>query len=180
MFGVALLVIQLRSLNYISRLNNFYFYVLDNRLIGPFIFSENLSGNRYLLLLQEQIIPAITNSVPPNELRNVWFQQDGCPAHSTRQVMEVLRNTFGDNIISNNGPINWPARSPDITPPDFYLWGYAKNEVYGFSPPENRQELEDRVLHVFTTINRNTLRRVTHKVLEKCEKCVENGGRHVP
>lgn len=132
-----------------------------------------------MLLLQEQILPALRNTVPPNEMNDVWFQQDGCPAHSTREVMEVLRNTFDDNIISNNGPIAWPARSPDITPPDFYLWGHAKNEVYEFSPPETRLELEHRVRDVFASINQNTLRRVTRKVLEKCEKCVENGGRHV-
>ena len=153
--------------------------VLDNRLIGPFIFDENLCGNRYLLLLQEQILPAIRNAIPPDEIADLWFQQDGCPAHSTRQVMDVLRNTFRNNIICNNGPIDWPARSPDITPPDFYLWGYVKNEVYEISPPETREELEDRVRNVFATVNRNTLQRVTRKVLEKCEKCVENGGRHV-
>ena len=162
----------------VSQINK-NFCILDNHLIGPFIFDENLNGNRYVQLLQQQIIPAIRNTVPPNELRNTWFQQDGCPAHNTRDVMAILRDIFGDKIISNNGTIAWPARSPDLTPPDFYLWGYAKNEVYEFLPPENRAELQERVQDVLTRINGNTLRRVTRRVIKQCEKCVINGGRHV-
>lgn len=25
---------------------------------------------------------------------------------------------------------NWPARSPDMNPQDFYLWGYLKALIY--------------------------------------------------
>jgi hypothetical protein len=29
-----------------------------------------------------------------------------------------------------HGPIARPPRSPDLTPLDFFLWGYVKNTVY--------------------------------------------------
>jgi hypothetical protein len=32
--------------------------------------------------------------------------------------------------IGRGGSITWPPRSPDLTPLDFFLWGYAKNIVY--------------------------------------------------
>jgi hypothetical protein len=28
-------------------------------------------------------------------------------------------------------PVEWPARSPDLTPINFFLWGYKKDQVYG-------------------------------------------------
>ena len=32
--------------------------------------------------------------------------------------------------MGRGGPIQWPARSPDLSPLDFWLWGYLKNKVY--------------------------------------------------
>jgi hypothetical protein len=29
-----------------------------------------------------------------------------------------------------DGPMPWPPRSPDITPLDFFLWGYVKSNVF--------------------------------------------------
>nr|CAI5833004.1 unnamed protein product [Callosobruchus analis] len=32
--------------------------------------------------------------------------------------------------IGRRGPIEFPPRSPDLTPLDFFLWGTVKDEVY--------------------------------------------------
>ena len=45
--------------------------------------------------------------------------------------MSLLRGVFGDPIISQG---TWPPRSPDLTPPDFYLWGHLKARVYRNNP----------------------------------------------
>lgn len=129
--------------------------------------------------MEDQILPAIRALVPQDQLNYLWFQQDGCPAHNIRAVQTLLRHTFQDRIISNGGPVNWPARSPDLTPLDFYLWGYVKNEVYEFEPPETVQELQERVQNVFNNINGNTLRRVTNTVLKRCQKCIQQNGHHI-
>lgn len=128
-------------------------------------------------MLQNQILPAI-REVAQNEFQNVWFQQDGCPAHNYRPVKNLLRSTFGDKLISNGGPISWPARSPDITPMDFFLWGHVKNEIFKFEPPQTLAVLEARAEEVFANINRNTLQRVTNTVLKKCRACVAQNGQH--
>lgn len=49
-----------------------------------------------------------------NEHRNVWFQQNGCPAHNPGAVKNLWRTTFMNKLIVNDGPISWPAWSPDI------------------------------------------------------------------
>lgn len=130
-------------------------------------------------MLRERIIPTLRQIVPEDaQFQRLWFQQDGCPAHNTMAVRTILSEQFGDKVISNNGPVAWPARSPDITPLDFYLWGHIKNEVYELDPPVNQNILEDRVRDSFNTVNRNTLSRVIAKVLKNCHKCRSVNGRH--
>ena len=46
--------------------------------------------------------------------------------------------------MKERGFIEWPARSPDLTPLDFYLWGYLKSKVY-FDKPESLEELKNRI-----------------------------------
>jgi hypothetical protein len=56
-----------------------------------------------------------------------WFQQDSATAHTADNSLMALEGVFGDRIISRG---LWPARSPDLTPCDFYFWGNLKDKVY--------------------------------------------------
>ena len=56
-------------------------------------------------------------------LQNHWMQLNGATAHTARQSMVVLRREFPNRLISKFGDINCLSRSPDLTPPDFFLWG---------------------------------------------------------
>lgn len=64
------------------------------------------------------------------DLDEVWFQQDGATSHTTRANIDFLHTHFPDRLISRLGDINWPPRSCDLTPLDFFLWGYIKDKVY--------------------------------------------------
>ncbi|EFN79527.1 hypothetical protein EAI_07954, partial [Harpegnathos saltator] len=46
--------------------------------------------------------------------------------------------------IGRGGPIAWPARSSDLTSPDFYLRGYLKNVVYE-REPTTREDMIQRI-----------------------------------
>lgn len=56
----------------------------------------------------------------------MWFQQDGAPAHYHHQVRQYLDNWMGNRWIGRRGPVAWPARSPDLTPLDFFSVGLRK------------------------------------------------------
>jgi len=56
--------------------------------------------------------------------------QDGTPPHFSCFVTDVLNERFPDAWIGRGGPIPWPPRCPDLSPLDFFLWGYIKNIVY--------------------------------------------------
>ena len=64
----------------------------------------------------------------------MWFQQDGATSHTARFTIDLLKGKFGERVISRNGPVEWPPRSCDLTPLDFFLWGHIKSLVYANKP----------------------------------------------
>ena len=64
------------------------------------------------------------------DMDNVWFQQDGATAHTTRRAMGILREMFPGLLISLHDDIGWPARSSDLNLRDFFFWGYLKSNEH--------------------------------------------------
>ncbi|UYV74789.1 hypothetical protein LAZ67_12000987 [Cordylochernes scorpioides] len=53
--------------------------------------------------------------------RNFYLIQDDAPAHYSNIVKTFLNEKFPHKWMRRRGPIDWPARSPDLTPADFFL-----------------------------------------------------------
>lgn len=106
--------------------------VCADMVIGPFFF-ENEAG-KTVVINQERYRDMVTNFLMPivrdNGMEHFWFQQDGAPPHTARATIDVLKRLFPGRLMSKNGDFHWPPRSPDLTPPDFFLWGYLKSKVY--------------------------------------------------
>ena len=51
----------------------------------------------------------------------IIFQQDRTPMNFSLMGKEWLQKRLPDCWISRRGPIEWAARSPDLTSLDFYL-----------------------------------------------------------
>jgi len=66
-----------------------------------------------------------------DEIGKACLQQDGATAHTAHRSMAFLDDVFADRTISKT---IWPPRSPDLSPPDFFLWGAMKNSVYSNNP----------------------------------------------
>ena len=106
----------------------------------------------------------------------MWFQQDGATAHTARATMDLLRQIFGERIISRNSEIVWPSRSPDLTAPDYFLWGYLKERVY-VNKPQTIQQLKDNIRAEIRALQPETLTAVMENSVEKAHLCeAENGG----
>jgi hypothetical protein len=54
------------------------------------------------------------------------YKQDGATRDTSNETVTLLKQFFDDRIISKN---LWPPRSPDLSPPDFFLWGYLKEST---------------------------------------------------
>lgn len=148
--------------------------IIDTHIIGPFFIEGTLNCERYLRLLQENILPALNNLDLQGPL---WFQHDGAPAHYSREVRELLNRHFPNSWIGRGGPIGWPPRSPDLTPLDYFYWGKLKSRVYNAIPIDNIQELKDRILRASEEITAQQCRNVISEFYNRLGHClIENGG----
>ncbi|GFW23292.1 heat shock 70kDa protein 8 [Trichonephila clavipes] len=99
---------------------------------------------------------SLESGIPTKEL---WFQQDGATCHTARATIDLLKDTFGDRLISRFGPVNWPPRSCDLTPLDYFLWAYVKSLVYA-DKPQTLDHLEDNIRRVIADIRPQMLEKV--------------------
>ncbi|GFV83376.1 putative DD41D transposase [Trichonephila clavipes] len=100
-------------------------------------------------------IPELNN----HDVQELWFQQDGATCHTTRATIDLLKDTFGDRLISRFGPVNWPLRSCDLTPLEYFLWGYVNSLVYA-DKPQTLDHLEDNIRRVIADIRPQMLEKV--------------------
>lgn len=128
-------------------------------------------------LLRNDIVPAIQNAAADQNINmaEVYFQQDGASVHYSVLVRNYLNNEFPERWIGRGGPIKWPARSPDLTPLDFFLWGYLKDEVFR-TPPADLIELQDRIVQKCASITTDTLKRVLNSFEARMFVCMEQNG----
>ena len=118
--------------------------VLPHVLHCALFFDTTINAENYLKMLQTHVRPALTRM---RKLSSTVFMQDGAPAHFSSRVRNYLEQTFGVNqVISRGCSTNRPARSPDLTPMDYWLWGTLKARVFHHDPPTSIPQLRQRVI----------------------------------
>ncbi|GFW32405.1 putative transposable element [Trichonephila clavipes] len=113
------------------------------------------------------------------DVQKLWFQQDGATCHTVRATVDLLKYTFGDRLISRFGPVNWPPRSCDLTPLDYFLWGYVKSLVYA-DKPQTLDHLEEHIRRVIADIRPQMLEKVIEVWTSRLDYIRESRGSHMP
>ncbi len=144
-------------------------------IIGPFFFHDNVNGDSYLKMLKRDIVPAIASEM---DLEEVIYMHDGAPAHYARSVRHFLDKTFPDSWIGRRGWIDWPPRSPDLTPTDFFLWGVLKERVYA-TKPQNLQTLQDAIITEMRSLPVKICQGACHSVSKRLQLCKDLNGEHI-
>ena len=103
--------------------------LFGNKLIGPFVFDNNLTWNAYEVFLRNEL-PDLLEDIPLMIWNQMYFQHDGTPPHYTRHVRDYLNESIPNRWLGRGGHVAWAPRSPDLTPLDYYLWGHMKTLVY--------------------------------------------------
>lgn len=148
--------------------------MINDILLGPYFFEGTLTAARYVEFLQNEF-EEMLNGMPLIVRRNMIFQQDGAPAHNARIARENLKEKFMNKWIGTHGPVNWPARSPDLSPLDYFLWGMLKNKVY-VKIPQSIEELQESVRVACSEISQLQLLHATSDTLRRSRLCVQQNG----
>lgn len=148
---------------------------LGDTVIGPFIYEENLNADRYLNFLRTFLTDFMDN-IALQRLNAIWFQQDGAPPHNARRVRDYLAEMFPNRVIGNNGDIHWPARSPDLSPLDYYLWGTIKNKIYKTLPADVNELRERIITSLRHDIRKRDVSRAIGNLRKRAALCLEVEG----
>lgn len=136
---------------------------------------QALNAQSYLNLLRTEVEDQL-EELSVARYHYIVFQHDDAPAHFARSVREYLDTRFPE-WIGRRGTIFWPARSPDVTPLDFFLWGYIKNVVYA-EDCQNIKSMKRKIEVAFSTITPQMLQNVRRSLNRRTELCIEREGRH--
>lgn len=193
--------------------------VTSRGVLGPYFFEDargkavSVTGERYREMLTRYAFPLLRDDPRFRDVGDWWWQQDGATAHTARETMRILYDRFGvDRVISsraavgrpprvapqppppprNDARIYWPSRSPDLSPPDFFLWGYLKDRVYDVAqnvdgPPRTSPltlaELRANIQREIDALNRpeaaGLLERVANETFVRARECVRENGGHL-
>ncbi|GFV53478.1 transposase [Trichonephila clavipes] len=133
-----------------------------------------VNGDRYRAMIINIFIPELNN----HDVQELWFQQDGATCHTARATIDLLKDTFGDRLISRFGPVNWLPRSCDLTPLDYFLWGYVKSLVYA-DKPQTLDHLEDNIRRVIADRRPQMLEKVIENWTSRLDYIRASRGSHM-
>lgn len=142
--------------------------------LQPFFFRDTVNSENYLELLQSQVVPALRRK---RVLSTTIFQQDGAPPHYATIVRDFLKSKFSEErIIARGVGQPWPPRSPDLTPLDYWFWGFIKARVYHCSQPSTLAELRQRIEEAIESVTPEELKRAVDNLLVRAELVLQERG----
>jgi len=113
----------------------------------------------------------------------LWLVERGTveertPFHMVSRNGALERATMFGTVISRFGDIAWPARSPDFTVSDFFLWGFLKDRVFRrciMTIPGLKQAIVDEVVAIVEDLRR----RVYSDFQTRLQQCSDVNGGHL-
>jgi hypothetical protein len=103
--------------------------ILGDQLLGSAVLPNRLADAVYRRFMMNDL-PLILRHLPLHQPQHIWFMHERVPTYFLRIARQHANQTFGEQRIGRGGPVNWPAQSPDLNPPDFGLSGHLKSLVY--------------------------------------------------
>lgn len=148
----------------------------SNFILPPAFFEqdETVTADRYLHILQNHMMPNLRS-----RRRNLIYMQDGAAPHVALRVRQFLLDTFGDRVISRFFPWNWPARSPDLNPCDFFLWGYLKGRVFQHHHPATIADLKTAITFEISNLNSDLLTLTVGSLFDRLLCVISANGGHI-
>ncbi|GFV49939.1 putative DD41D transposase [Trichonephila clavipes] len=148
---------------------------LEVRNNSPSSHNVTVNGDLYRALITNFFISELNN----HDVQELWFQQDRATCHTAHATIDLLKDTFGHRLISRFGPVNWPPRSCDLTPLDYFLGGYVKSLVYA-DKPQTLDHLEDNIRRVIADIRPQMLEKVNRKLTSRLDYIRASRGSPMP
>jgi len=131
-----------------------------------------INSNYYVNTLLPKLIEDCQNLMNSD----FTFQQDGAPAHTSRQTQEWL----GENCPELIKKDEWPPNSPDINPLDFHVWGAMLDKYQEYHPkPTTKEELKTVLEEIWNDLPQRSIQNSILSVRKRLKICIEAQGGHI-
>ena len=147
-----------------------------NGVSKPFFMNPQktkVTGPYFTKHLEKDLLSECRRMYPDD---NYIFQQDGATSHTSLVCQSKLRQLLRKRFINKD---QWPPKSPDLNPLDYYFWEVIKTEVYKnrSEPFQNLAQLSRRIRIVWQrAINMEHVRKAIDQFRPRCQKVVECRG----
>ena len=92
-------------------------------------------------------------------------------------VPQYIDEQLLNRWIGRRRPVEWPPRSPNLTPMDFFFWGVLKDKVFSRRP----RTVDDMIRCIREAYqlddNKELCAKVCLSVASRLQECVNNEGR---
>ena len=139
------------------------------------ILESTKDSDVYIDMMKKLVIPELNKAKVSSR---IIFQQDGARAHTSKKSLDFLQEVFPAGVISDKLENGWPPCSPDLSPVDFWLWGYLRDKVYSAPRPKTIGELKEKVITCYENIPRWMFRKAISSVPKRMELCILENGKH--
>ncbi|PNF43976.1 hypothetical protein B7P43_G00908, partial [Cryptotermes secundus] len=150
------------------------------KVYGLLFFDENtVTGVTYLRMLQNWLVPQMNE-----DSGDYIFQQDRVPPHWHLNVRRFLDESLPQRWIGRMGNEDlalhfWPPMSPDLTPCNFFLWGFLKYAVYVPPLPTNLNDPRNRITAAVNSVMQDICHRAWDEFSYILDVICAAGGGHI-
>ncbi|GFT43553.1 transposable element Tc3 transposase [Trichonephila clavipes] len=100
-------------------------------------------------------IPELNN----HDVQELWFQQDCATCRTARSSIDLLKDTFGDHLISRLGPVV-PTRRRNMSHSSCHNRFIERHSLVYADKPQTLDHLEDNIRRVIADIRPQMLEKV--------------------
>lgn len=148
--------------------------ISKNKVYGPYFLSLE-SDYFYQRLLEESLLPQLDR----DDVADTMMLQVDIPLSQFNDTLRHLLDTrLPEHCI---GPVSdslpaWPSRSPELSPLDFFLWGFVHDYVYDAGPPASIAELRHRIARALSSVPSTLLAQAWDRLYAQVEACRQSQG----
>ena len=123
--------------------------ISESRITSPyFVDDDTINGQNSHSILKEFVVPEL---IRLGKASFAIFREDGAPPLFNRDICQYFSKVFPNQWIGRSGPVRWAPRSRNLYLLDFFLWKYAKNNIYK-SRIRNLDELKVKIIENISSV----------------------------
>ena len=100
-----------------------------------------------------------------------------------KNLFKTYNNKLGHNLpphaTKGRDARTWPARYPDLTPCDYFLWGYVKDKLFVPPQPVSILDLKNGITAAVETITPDLLSRLWQELDYRLDVCRVTKGAYI-